>query len=115
MSIPKWNARDVPEMRGSLKYPRTGCGRSKGFNGHGYTGPSITGSRGSFPSPELGRLPERVVAERSPCCGAVCDQPQHRHLGLDPVGGVVAARQELRDLLGREPARERGQQLDRVV
>src|SRR3954463_14112904 len=53
--------------------------------------------------PELGRLPECVVAEWGACRGSVCDQPQHRRLGLDPVGSVVAARQELRDLLGTSP------------
>ena len=32
-SIPKWNARDFPEIRGSLNEPRTGCARSNGRTG----------------------------------------------------------------------------------
>ena len=38
MSMPKWKVRDVrsPVMRGSSRYPRTGCGRSNGFSGQPY-------------------------------------------------------------------------------
>ena len=54
---------------------------------------------------QLRPAPERVVAERYPRCRPCCGRVQH-HLGLDPVGGVVAAREELCDLLGREPAGE---------
>src|SRR6185437_14432760 len=36
MSMPKWNARDCPEIRGSLKYARTGWTRSNGSRGHEY-------------------------------------------------------------------------------
>jgi hypothetical protein len=36
MSTPKWNDRDEPAMRGSLKVPRTGCARSNGLSGQPY-------------------------------------------------------------------------------
>ena len=53
------------------------------------------------PSRRLGRRPEGLVAEWRACRRPVCDQSQHCDLGLQPVGGIVATREELCDLLGR--------------
>src|SRR5215207_8889027 len=51
MSTPKWKAREVPEMRGSLKKPRIGCGRSNGFSGQPYTVAQLPPRLATAPNP----------------------------------------------------------------